>query len=74
MKMKWTLADFTEMNDQFTFRLKKPEKGVCTKVSLDTAACNSFQGFVRQFGFHRARCALRVCARAGVQWVSTSMR
>ncbi|CAM9848331.1 unnamed protein product [Pylaiella littoralis] len=55
MKMKWTLADFTEMNDQFTFRLKKPEKGVCTKVSLDSAACNSFQSFVRQFGFHRAR-------------------
>ncbi|CAN0145288.1 unnamed protein product [Scytosiphon promiscuus] len=55
MKMKWTLADFTEMNDQFTFRLKKPEKGVCTKVTLDSAACNSFQSFVRQFGFHRAR-------------------
>lgn len=55
MKMKWTLADFTEMNDQFTFRLAKPEKGVCEKVSLDSAACNSFQSFVRQFGFHRAR-------------------
>lgn len=55
MKMKWTLADFTEMNEQFTFRIAKPEKGVCQGVSLDSTACNSFQGYVRQFGFHRAR-------------------
>ena len=55
MKMKWTLADFNEMNDLFTYRLAKPEKGVCDKVSLDSAACNSFQGYVRQFGFRRAR-------------------
>ncbi|CAM9269390.1 unnamed protein product [Choristocarpus tenellus] len=55
MKMKWTLSDFTEMNDTFTFRLKKPEKAICQKVSLVTPACNSFQSYVRQFGFHRSR-------------------
>lgn len=55
MKMKWTLADFNEMNEQFTFRLAKPEKGVCEKVSLDSAACNSFQSYVRNFGFRSAR-------------------
>ncbi|CAM9492145.1 unnamed protein product [Discosporangium mesarthrocarpum] len=55
MKMKWTLSDFTEMNDSFTFRMKKPEKAVCQKVSLVTSACNSFQSYVRQFGFHRSR-------------------
>lgn len=55
IKMKWTLADFIEMDDQFTFKLKLQEKACCSGVTLDTQSCNSFQHYVRQFNFHRSR-------------------
>ncbi|CAM9449225.1 unnamed protein product, partial [Phaeothamnion confervicola] len=54
-QMKWTLNDFMDMNDKFTFKMKRQEKAVCTKATLDSASCNSFQSYVRQFGFHQAR-------------------
>jgi nuclear protein localization family protein 4 len=55
MKMKWTLADFMEMDNQFTFTMKRQEKGFCQKVTLDTSSCNSFQSYVAQFSYRRAR-------------------
>ncbi|CAM9751683.1 unnamed protein product [Chrysoparadoxa australica] len=55
MKMKWTLADFMEMDDHFTFKLKRQDKAVCTQVSLDTKTCQSFQTYLRQFNFHQCR-------------------
>eukprot|EP00640_Fibrocapsa_japonica_P001471 CAMPEP_0113944174 /NCGR_PEP_ID=MMETSP1339-20121228/30681_1 /TAXON_ID=94617 /ORGANISM="Fibrocapsa japonica" /LENGTH=415 /DNA_ID=CAMNT_0000949261 /DNA_START=206 /DNA_END=1453 /DNA_ORIENTATION=+ /assembly_acc=CAM_ASM_000762 len=56
MKMQWTLNEFMELDDQFTFKIKRQEKPVTSAVTLDSASCNSFQNYVRQFGFLQARC------------------
>ncbi len=38
--MKWTLADFVEMDNQFTFKMERQKELHCTKVSLDTSSCS----------------------------------
>lgn len=56
MKMHWTLGEFIRMDAQFEFKLKAQEKGHCEKVALDSASCNSFQSYLRQFAFQQSRC------------------
>ncbi len=55
MKMHWTLAEFTAMDAQFTFQIKRQEEAWTENVSLDTASCNNFQNYLRNFKFQRQR-------------------
>ncbi len=38
--MKWTLADFVEMDSQFEFKMERQNELHCTKASLDTSSCS----------------------------------
>jgi nuclear protein localization protein 4 homolog len=52
MKMKWTLSDFQALDSRYTFSLKGKQPRICDGgVSLSSAACNSFQRYVRSYAF-----------------------
>ncbi|DBA04683.1 TPA: hypothetical protein N0F65_012266 [Lagenidium giganteum] len=56
MKMHWTLGEFMRMDAEFEFKISAQKNANCTKVILDGASCNDFQGYLRQFAFQQARC------------------
>eukprot|EP00591_Stephanopyxis_turris_P003398 CAMPEP_0195517380 /NCGR_PEP_ID=MMETSP0794_2-20130614/10628_1 /TAXON_ID=515487 /ORGANISM="Stephanopyxis turris, Strain CCMP 815" /LENGTH=404 /DNA_ID=CAMNT_0040646177 /DNA_START=353 /DNA_END=1567 /DNA_ORIENTATION=+ len=55
MKMHWTLSEFTEMDNQYTFKIKRQEEAWAKSVSLDSASCAGFQSYLREFNFQRQR-------------------
>eukprot|EP00566_Odontella_aurita_P012646 CAMPEP_0113572206 /NCGR_PEP_ID=MMETSP0015_2-20120614/25969_1 /TAXON_ID=2838 /ORGANISM="Odontella" /LENGTH=495 /DNA_ID=CAMNT_0000475219 /DNA_START=141 /DNA_END=1628 /DNA_ORIENTATION=- /assembly_acc=CAM_ASM_000160 len=57
MKMSWTLQEFMDMDNQFTFKIQRQEESWVGKggVSLDTDSANDFQGYLRRFNFQRNR-------------------
>ena len=55
MKMQWTLNEFVALDEQFVYKVKAPEKGICQLVSLDTGAVNAFQSYLRNFDFRVMR-------------------
>lgn len=56
MKMHWTLGEFMRMDAQFEFKLSAQMEPHVTKVHLDSASCNDFQAYLRQFAFQQSRC------------------
>jgi nuclear protein localization family protein 4 len=72
MKMQWTLAEFQELDSKFVYEFKDIKAGkafdaataVCPKVSIDTSCLESFQRFVAQFQYKRARCGFLYGSRA----------
>ena len=56
MKMHWTLGEFMEMNSQFEYKIQRQKNPHCKGISIDTASCNSFQSYLRQFAFQQSRC------------------
>jgi hypothetical protein len=54
-KLHWTLTEMTELDDQYTFVIKGKEPLFCGNVSMDLASAESFQAYLRQFGFRRPR-------------------
>jgi len=59
IKGAWTLTDFLEMDEQFVYRFKK-EKGknvseMCTAVTLDGEAANSFVIYLQEVGWSQER-------------------
>ncbi|KAF0690137.1 Aste57867_18462 [Aphanomyces stellatus] len=56
MKMHWTLGEFMEMDSEFEFKIKAQKKAHCDAVRLDSASCNGFQSYLRQFAFQQCRC------------------
>lgn len=61
IKGTWTLTDFLEMDEQFTYRVKK-DKGqnvseMCTAVTLDGDSLNSFVTYLQQLGWNQERVA-----------------
>ena len=57
-KMHWSLADMNDLDNQYTFTIKRHDKPMCARVSLDRASCNSFQQFCRKSAFQTARCGI----------------
>lgn len=55
MKMHWTLNEFSALNDQFEYKVKRQEEAFCKKVSLDTASLNNFQQFMWNFDYRKIR-------------------
>jgi len=55
IKMHWTLAEFSEMDSRYEFKIKRQEKAWTKGVSLDTGACGNFQSYLRTFQFKRQR-------------------
>mmetsp|Transcript_15051 Transcript_15051/g.21445 ORF Transcript_15051/g.21445 Transcript_15051/m.21445 type:complete len:476 (-) Transcript_15051:76-1503(-) len=55
MKMHWTLAEFTAMDAQYTFQIKRQDEAWSENVSLDSSSCNNFQNYLRNFKFQRQR-------------------
>ena len=55
MKMHWTLNEFTALNDQFEYKIKRQEEAVCKKVSLDTSSLNDFQQYLWNYDYRKIR-------------------
>jgi nuclear protein localization family protein 4 len=55
MKMHWTLNEFTALNDQFEYKVKRQEEAFCKKVSLDTASLTDFQQYMWSFDYRKMR-------------------
>jgi nuclear protein localization family protein 4 len=55
MKMHWTLNEFISLDEQFQYKVKSPETGMCKKVSIDKAAVQDFQNYMRNFDFRVMR-------------------
>lgn len=55
MKMQWTLNEFVALDEQFVYKVKAPEKGICQLVSLDKGSVNDFQSYLRNFDFRVMR-------------------
>jgi len=72
MKMQWTLAEFQSLDSKFVYDFKDIKQGkgfnaataVCPGVSLDRSCLESFQRFVAQFQYKRARCGFLYGRRA----------
>ncbi|CAH0476754.1 unnamed protein product [Peronospora belbahrii] len=56
MKMHWTLDEFMRMDAQFEFKISAQKEPHVAKVHLDSASCNDFQAYLRQFAFQQSRC------------------
>lgn len=56
MKMHWTLGEFMRMDAQFEYKISAQKSAHVSKVVLDAASCNDFQGYLRQFAFQQSRC------------------
>lgn len=55
MKMQWTLNEFISLDEQFQYKVKSPDTGMCKKVSIDTASIQDFQNYMRNFDFRVMR-------------------
>lgn len=55
MKMQWTLNEFVSLDEQFQYKIKAPEKGLCKLVSIDKSAIQEFQNYMRNFDFRVIR-------------------
>jgi hypothetical protein len=55
MKMHWTLNEFIALDEQFVYKIKAPEKGICQLVSVDTGSIKDFQSYLRNFDFQVMR-------------------
>ena len=55
MKMHWTLNEFVALDEQFVYKVKAPEKGICEIVSVDTSSINDFQSYLRNYDFQIMR-------------------
>lgn len=55
MKMQWTLNEFISLDEQFQYKIKSPESGMCKKVSIDSASVADFQNYMRNFDFRVMR-------------------
>ena len=53
--MHWTLAEFSAMDAQYTFQIKRQDEAWAKGVSLDSSSCNNFQNYLRNFQFQRQR-------------------
>lgn len=58
IKMAWTLNEFVAMDSQFVFKMKRQDKSICSKVSLDNPSIANFQSYLQRFQFARKRFAL----------------
>ncbi|TDH72825.1 hypothetical protein CCR75_008967 [Bremia lactucae] len=56
MKMHWTLGEFVRMDAQFDFKICAQKDPHVATVHLDSASCNDFQAYLRQFAFQQSRC------------------
>lgn len=57
MKMAWTLAEFTAMDDAYNFKIKRQDKSFVGEggVKLESTAVNDFQSYLRRFSFMQQR-------------------
>ena len=57
MKMAWTLAEFTAMDDQYNFKIKRQESSFVGSggVRLESGAVDDFQSYLRRFSFLQQR-------------------
>ena len=55
MKMHWTLNEYISLDEQFQFKIKSPETGMCKKVSVDKSSIENFQSYMRNFDFRVMR-------------------
>ena len=55
MKMAWTLSDFVAMDQQFEFKIKRQEQGICSKAVIDKATIEDFQGFMMTYDYRKMR-------------------
>ncbi|KAL7484512.1 hypothetical protein ACHAW6_010159 [Cyclotella cf. meneghiniana] len=57
MKMAWTLAEFTAMDDQYNFKIKRQESSFVGSggVRLESSAVDDFQSYLRRFSFLQQR-------------------
>ncbi|EJK59513.1 hypothetical protein THAOC_20248 [Thalassiosira oceanica] len=58
MKMAWTLQEFTAMDDQYNFKIKRQDASFVGKggVHLESSAVDGFQSYLRRFQFQQQRC------------------
>lgn len=56
MKMHWTLSEFTAMDDQYQFKIKRQPEAFSNGVTLDSPSVGDFQTYLRRFNFSRSRC------------------
>lgn len=57
IKMAWTLNEFVAMDEQFVFKMKRQDKAVCSRVSVDVPSIQNFQSYLQRFQFARKRFA-----------------
>ena len=57
MKMAWTLAEFTAMDDSYNFKIKRQEESFVGEggVRLESGAVDDFQSYLRRFSFMQQR-------------------
>lgn len=55
MKMKWTLAEFVSLDEQFVYKLKAQEKSICKIASIDSSSMAGFQNYMRTLDFRCVR-------------------
>ena len=55
MKMQWTLNEFVSLDEQFQYKIKAQEKGMCKLASLNAAAIQDFQTYMFNFDFQVMR-------------------
>ncbi|KAJ1394152.1 hypothetical protein B484DRAFT_274558 [Ochromonadaceae sp. CCMP2298] len=55
MKMQWTLNEFMALDEQFQYKVKSPEGGMCKILSIDKASIGGFQSYMRNFDFRVMR-------------------
>jgi nuclear protein localization family protein 4 len=55
MKMQWTLAEFVSLDEQFVYKIKAQDKGICKLASLDSSCMAGFQNYMRSLDFRSLR-------------------
>ena len=57
MKMAWTLAEFTAMDEAYNFKIKRQDKSFVGGggVKLESGAVDDFQSYLRRFSFMQQR-------------------
>ena len=56
MKMHWTLNEFVELDNRYTFNIKRQPEAFSKGVTLDAPSVGDFQTYLRRFNFTRSRC------------------
>jgi nuclear protein localization family protein 4 len=70
MKMHWTLNEFISLDEQFQYKIKSPDTGMCKLVSVDKASVENFQNYMRHFDFRVMRYDACCC---GCYWTTGVM-